>query len=481
MRIKKTMCTLVALSLSVALQGAAAHAEDSWVKWSEKIYQEVSQSNWAPQCVPYLVDLQAKIEQVDQHKPKRDVLKAIAQPVMKNLWKARLALHDQLIHADNRCATEIRNTSRMFRFLEDFLGEIRFNPPNLDPLKLKFQTQKTPIDEWTNGYYLQKNGSGHLEIMPGDLIMARGVSFLSGMISRLGDIESQFSHVIFVTENPKTHAIETIESYVGMGVDIYARQTALRNENARLMILRPKNRALAKIASLQMRDYVSKRTGKNKIHYDYAMDFRDHKTMSCAEVSQVAYMNASHGTFNFPERPSALDHGLDLLKHLGIKPGPSFTPGDLESDSRFEVVGEWRDLRITRDSRLKDALFTKIFTWMDHDGYKLQPSFKSNMAQGIVFDVNKTPLRPLLKLFGIPELSTEIPRNMVGTVALVSQLGTGMLEELKKRDLAHELRMGVPMTYLELYSELEKIRTADRKVFMNPKTKSKSILFQYLR
>ena len=442
------------------------------VDWTDSILHDVMQSQWSRNCVPYLVQLQKKINEMDRQKPKREELKQLAEPLLANFWKIRLALHDQVKTSDDACVTEIRNTTRLFRFLEDFLAEIQQNVDGVDPASLKFDQQKTPIDEMAQGYFTQK--VNQLNIQPGDVIIARGVSFLSAMVARLGDVDSQFSHVILVSENPETKAIETVESYVGKGVGIYSRVEALRNENARLLVLRPVDQGLASRASSQMRTMVKAHQGQNRIQYDYALDFQNHDTMSCAEVSQVAFLNASQGAFQLPERPSFLTHGKDLLKNLGVKEGKTFTPGDLEMDSRFEVVGEWRDLRLTRDSRLKDSILTKILEWMDKDGYALHHSFKSNLAKGLIWGARRTPFWPLFKMIGIDDFSEEIPRSMVGTVALLNELANGMLIELKAADRKHEVKTGLSMTYLELYVELEAMRLAD-------KTRENPVISKYLR
>jgi hypothetical protein len=470
--------------LLLSLLTPASFANDSLVNWSQQILNHVRGPEWSnASCVSYLRSLQKRLDQMNGAGLTREKLKVLAPELIENLWETRLALHDRLSESDNACAIEVRNTFRQFRFLEDFLGEIKQSPINLDASMIEFQKQPVPIDENFYSYMLQKNPNfKDFDLQPGDLIVARGVTFLSAMIARLGDIDSQFSHVILVTENPDTRKIETIEAYVGVGTAIYDRATALKNENARLLVLRPKDRNLARMASEQMRAYVMKHQGANKIPYDYELNFKDSSAMSCAEVSQYAMFTASNGTFVLPERPSTLTHGLDLLKNLGVTPGDSFTPGDLEYDSRFDMVAEWRDLRLTQDSRLRDAILTKVLFWMDHDGYKLHPSAKSKAAAGILFRARKTAWWPLIrKTLGIADFSAEIPAKMTGTVTLIGQLGDGMLAELQHRNQLFKEKTGLPMTYLELYQELERIRSQDESVYANRFTRHKSLILQYFR
>jgi hypothetical protein len=462
---------------------STARAQDVYTPLLTQIAGEVQNSAWSnAQCVPTLQAIQNRIDQVGSTNYTRAQFQPLAAGLIDQLWKIRLTLHDHLAGASDDCAKEIRNSFRQFRFIEDFLGEIEFAPTEFADLdSVDFEKQPTAFDETTNGYLVQK-ADPNFQFQTGDIIVARGHSFLSAMIARLGDIDSQFSHVIMVTENPQTKAMETIESYVGLGVAIYDRQTALRNDNSRLLVLRPKDQALGRAAALQMRAVVAARTGANRIQYDYALDFVDHTRMSCAEVSQVAFLNASNGKFILPERASTLTHGLDLVERLGVKPGPTFTPGDLEGDSRFDIVAEWRDLRTTRDSRLKDAIMTKVIAWMDADQFYLHDTVSSTMARTLVWDIRHSFLWPTFKkVFKTKDFSAEVPRAMVSTVELVTEMGDAVLAELKARDDSHLQKTGLPMTYLELYSELEDMRIEDEATYLGRKTHSQSYLFKYLR
>ena len=204
--------------------------------------------------------------------------------------------------------------------------------------------------------------------------------------------------------------------------------------------------------------------------------------MSCAEVAEFAYGKVSDGSFQLPERESKLDHGLNLLQNLNIKPGDTFTPGDLEGDSRFDIVAEWRDLRTTRDSRQKDAFMSKLLEWMNNDNYVLIPSFESKIAHGLVWDARHSFLWPVVKkLLGVSDFSKEVPRSMVATVDLLGQIGDGVLKKLKTLDQEHEEATGYPMTYLELYQALENIRAEDQVVYSDKSTRKNSILFKYFR
>ena len=262
--------TLFALS---SLFSFHALADDSLLSWSGQILNHYQNDDWTGEtCVSDLQSLETKINQLSAPGLKKEDLKSEAPALLDNLFKTRVAIHSRLSPSlSDDCVKEARNLSRQFRFLEDFLGEILYQTTPIDVDNYDFEKLgPTPIDENTNGFLLQK-AAENFDFKKGDLMIARGVSLLSAMIARLGDTESQFSHVVFVTQNPDKaddakDKMQTIESYVGLGVQIYEREYALRNYNARLLVLRPKDQSLGEKASDFMRQYVVDHQGKNVIH-----------------------------------------------------------------------------------------------------------------------------------------------------------------------------------------------------------------------
>ncbi len=470
------------LFASLALISHPVQAE-SLIPWSEALLAQVKSAEFNNQnCVASLQELGVKLDHLTPASVETSDQQDVPAILIQNLWLTRLALHDKLSESSTECAVEIRNTFRRFRFLEDLLGEIKNAPISIDIEETDFQKQPIPMQA-TRSYYLMQTRDAEFKLQEGDLMLARGLSFMSATIARLGDVDSQFSHVIMVVKNPHTQKLQTIESYVGEGVNFHDMEWALKNKNSRLLVLRPKNQVLAQKAAADMWRYVEAHQGESRIRYDYALDFKNHVTMSCAEVAQFAFSETGvslNSPFPLPERPSTLTRGMDLLNKLGIEPGSTFTPGDLEYDSRFEMIAEWRDLRLTVDSRQRDAIMTKVLSWMDKDGATLHHSTQSTLAGGAIWDLRRTVFWPIVqKLAGIREFSIEIPRNMVGTMALIDEMGEDILGALKVADHEHFMRTKNHMTYLELDQQLEKMKATDQVQFqLNPK---KSIIFKFLR
>lgn len=454
---------------------------DDLLQASVKIIDDVEDRRFGESCVSYLRTLEDSLDRLEVARMPRGLLKKNAELIAENSWRIRSTLHQRLSGFERDCVLQVQATFRQLRFIEDYLLELARSVGHIGPADLDFQTQPVPLKE--NPSYYQTRLNGALEFRPGDLLITRGLSFLSGMIARLGRRSTQFSHVVMISQHPESKKIRTIESYVGVGVAFYDLEFALKNENARILWLRAKDPALATRASEMMADLLDQRLrAKNPIKYDYELNFEDASTMSCAEVSQVAFQMASNNQFRIPFYPNEISGAKSIIERLKLVEGPTYEPGDMEIDPRFELVGEFQDLRLTRDSRQKDAIMTALFDWMGTKNYELKDNLKSKMAGGVIYSARRTFLWPLVKkILGVKDFSKEIPRNMLKTVSLINELGELMLAELKARDLAFEKEHGVPMTYLEFYRTLEEMRREDLKLYQNKKTRKKSKIHKLIR
>lgn len=486
-----SLVLLTALSCSHADRKIASSPEippdlNDLLKASEEVLQVVENAAFDSRvCKSYLGDLETSLDRLDLKTLPLSELKNNAQAIADNSWKIRSTLHSRLAEFDKECVYQIQSNFGQFRFIEDYLLEIAHQIVSTTPDKIEFQKQPVPMLDSSPAYYVTRtsaNGEG-LKFEDGDMLVTRGVSFLSSMIARLGTRATQFSHIVFVHKDEKTGELKTIESYVGVGVAFYDFNFALKNENARILWLRSKDKQLAKKAALKISNLVKTRIeSKNPIKYDYQLNFNDASTMSCAEVSQVAFEMASGGKFKIPYYPNEIAGAESLVSRLKIAPGETYEPGDMEIDPRFELMGEFQDLRLTRDSRQKDAIMTALFRWMNEYDYELVDTMKSRMAGGVIHKVRKTFLWPLVKkTLKIEEFSKEVPGNMLSTVTLINQIGEVLVKEMKQLDEAFEQKHGVPMSALEMGEALERMRQNDLKLYQNKKTRKQSKFHSMIR
>lgn len=454
---------------------------DNLLEASEQIAADVEDHAFPQYCSSYLGELEKSIDAMDVKSLPVSQLSVDAESIAKNSWEIRSILHSRLSEVDKKCALQIQASFRQFRFIEDYLLEMSRKVTHNKPAEIDFQKQPVPILDNSASFY-QFRANADAKFQPGDLLITRGVSFLSGMIARLGKRSTQFSHVVMVSQDPVTKETKTIESYVGVGVAFYDMEFALKNENARILWLRAKDQSLGAKASEKMSALVKERLdAKNPIKYDYELNFNDPKTMSCAEVSQVAFQMADE-KFRIPYYPNEISGAKSIIERLKLVEGDTYEPGDMEIDPRFELVGEFQDLRLTRDSRQKDAIMSAVFDWMENKDYELKDDMKSKMAGGIIYSVRRTFLWPLVKkILKLDDFSKEIPRNMLRTVTLINELGAVMLAELQAKDLEFEKQHGVPMSYMDFYKTLEEMRAEDLKLFENKKTRKKAKFHKWIR
>ncbi len=469
------------------IAGSSRHplAFNDLVGLSEEIIETVEAPDFdSKACKSYLRDLEISLDHLDLQNLSAQELKNQAHKIADNSWRARAILHSRLNEFDKECVFQIQSNFRQFRFIEDYLLELALDVKPLGPADIKFQEQPVPMLDPMNEYItrLTKNGEG-LNFEDGDILVTRGVSFLSSMIARLGTRATQFSHIVMVHKDEKTGELKTIESYVGVGVAFYDFKYALKNENARILWLRSKDRQLGQRASKKMTALVKSHLERNKpIKYDYELNFNDATTMSCAEVSQVAFEMASGGSFRIPYYPNEISGAESLVSRLKLTAGPTYEPGDMEIDPRFELMGEFQDLRLTRDSRIKDAIMSEMFRWMNEYEYQLVDTMKSKLAGGLIWKARRTFLWPLVKKgLKLDDFSKEIPANMLSTVTLINQIGEVLVKELKTQDAAFEKKHGIPMTAYDMARALEHYRQNDLRLYKNKKSRKSALIHNMLR
>ncbi|MBO9666485.1 MAG: hypothetical protein J7501_06685 [Bdellovibrio sp.] len=423
--------------------------------------QFVKQPVTAENCEALLNDVGQAVTALAWDPYSNEDLKAGGASILNHLWDLRLATHQNLPTMSTKCVLQTRSLFHVIREHEDYVGDFVYSAKALDPAKIDFQKQPVPIfDRSSYAPYLvrQDVDDSKFQFHSGDLMLARGISFFSAIISQISDNKSEFSHVVFMNQDERSGKINTVESYIGSGVDSYEINFALKNENARLLVLRPKDAALGKVAA---RDAMI--SAEKKIGYDYKMDFADYSKMSCVEVVRAAYDRASQGQVVVPQNPANIQiSSKDFLDKLGMRNGEMITPDDLEVDPRFDLVLDWRDYRIIRDSRYKDAILNEMIRWVNELRYEFHDTTKSLIAKNILLPSRSTRLWPLVqKLTGSPNLDPNLPKQTLGVMLVLNQIGESLLNQVTQADNDYIAKLGRPMTNMQLRQTLNKLREED--------------------
>lgn len=411
-----------------------------------------------------------------------DLMKKDGQKILDQSFEARLALHSILDILPVSCKMKLKELNLAIRVSEDYVGVHYYGDLQISADNIKFPEEPTPIYQ-SSSYHPYHVGSGidsssKFEFKNGDIMITKGISFVSSTVSEIATPRSLFSHIVFVHVDEKTKEVTTIESYIGKGVGIYSIEDALKNENSRILVLRPKDRELAARAADYMYDKVMALKKQNKIiYYDYDLDFEDNSKLSCEEIAYDSFKQNSDGKFIIPEQMSKIEmKDEEFLKRIGIKKGLMMTPVDMETDSRFDIALDWTDYRIMRDSWRKDAVLGEMFRWINDYNYKIHENLTSIGAK-VVWSTRYVPglWGMLAKLSGLSkDMTKDVPSLTISTMASLKTIGGILLPIAIKADEEYFLKNGKWMSTQMLREALENFRQTNpkklRKVFRDTKS-----------
>lgn len=402
-------------------------------------------------------DLSLKTESESNGEKLRDILFDMRQTILS-----------RTSGLSSPCVAQLKLVLEGSRALEDLVGLYLYKDIQITAESFDFQKQFVPLVSKLG--YRRHHGTSEINFEAGDIMITKGVSYKSSLISVLPTPTSLFSHIVFVQKDETSGVAKTIESYIGKGVELFDMDYALKNENARILVLRQKDRELGKRANDYMMGRINKAKKENKpIEYDYALDFNDNKKLSCEEVAYDAFKQASNGDFLIPKFTSEITRkSAKLLSTIGIRAGELMSPADMESDPRFEIVYDWTDFRIMRDSWRKDAILSEVLRWMDDLNYeftnnsltyyktKLGLSIRSLPGVGSVFEKN------------VLKITKEVPNEALLAIKQLSDLGQVLMKSLKLADEKYFSKYGMWMSQRQLREYLEQMRLDDYLLTKDP-------------
>jgi hypothetical protein len=419
-------------------------------------------------CVENLKALNAKLDQIAFPEYDQKALIARTDEIINSLWSLQSGLRAPLEKYPSECIPLLRDSFYSIRSLIDYVGTLGYvtaqGKKHLRGEDIDWQKRPMPLlkEEFYHGYLKGPAATDTLKFQPGDLMLTRGyTSAPSALITQTVAQRTHYSHVVFVHSTPEGHAI-TLEAYAGVGLDKYEIDYALKNENPRIMLIRPKDRELGKRAGNFMYDVVNRtiKDGK-KIPFDYYTDTLHHERVWCGEVAYWAYDEASNHAVLLPQYKNSIDwKNLGFLEAFKIKNGEAYEAADLEVDSRFDVVLEHRDWELIQDNRYKDAILREVLRWQDDYGYRFHGQLRVAVIDTVAL-LRKTPLWPLLKKMGFPDLPEDASNDVLISFDRLKRLSEILYAKLSEADKAHTSMTGWPMTNAELTATVNAIRESD--------------------
>ena len=422
-----------------------------------------------PRDAEHLADNLREIYQaiflVDLNNFQVDHVKAAAPRLMQSILDLRIKVRSQISDWNARglmtqeVQSALRDCFRASRYAGDLIGEVLLDHPRLAPEEQAFAGfAGAELNVMRPAVWHGKP----LEFRPGDVILQRGMLHNSAAIARIGDVDSQFSHVGIVAQDERGELV-VVEALIEVGSIITPLTVNLSHHLGRAILFRHRDGALAARAAERIHERIAKslEPTSKPILYDFTMELEGYKELFCSKLVRLAYELGSDGKVSMPTFPTLVNmKNRDFPRRIGVTAHKTFAPGDVELDPDFDVVAEWCDFRVTSEMRIKDMIMTKLFEWMDVYGYKFYPDLTvrlvalggrlssrlSKRAQELVASVTGGVVPP------------NMTGNAIGAVAMLHRTAEPIykeLELLETKSIRNSGRQLHPRQVLEI---LEQIR-----------------------
>jgi hypothetical protein len=352
------------------------------------------------------------------------------------------------------CIRSVRNLLRALRYLEESVAVAGVRPAAYDV------NRPAPYLAGVAPYLQLSPGAPNLQfprdLKSGDVLVSRGNAPTSALIARLGDTDGQFSHAALVYVAPRSKKVFIMEEHIEVGSTIRSYEEYARDQNFRVTVYRHRNSELAAEAARQMMRRLYDPSNPHVVPYDFGMTMDDGSEMFCTEIVYEAFKMASGGKVRIGRyRTEFNPKNRDLLDRFGVRTRSMFAPSDMEVESDFELLGEWRDLSRVVTNQMMDAVLTKLLEWGDR-GYRFDPSPEMTLKSHLGF---------LLRQLGFKkkDLPTNMPRRTIETVLALDPTVNALLEVLA-RENARRTSVGThPLTFPEMFELLERVRVVDER------------------
>lgn len=391
---------------------------------------------------------------------------AAAPRLLNGLFNARMRLRDRIASWQAQgilarpAQNALRDVFRIARYASDMLGEIACGNLRLGP----GQSTRRGFTgtAWNTLVHPDYDHGVNIPFRSGDLLLMRGSAHNSAAIARIGDVDTQFSHIAIVYVDPDgKHWV--VEALIEDGSVINTLEHVLDHGLGRAVLYRHRDAALAaRAARLAYERVLASKTGvAPHIPYDFSMRLKGRRKLFCAKLVAQAYADASGGEIQLPAFKTQFDHRNNkaFLKAIGVRAKESFAPGDIDLDPRFDLVAEWQDYRVTPLLRRQDMIMTKFFEWMEKRGYHFQESFFIRVIA--VFGRLSSYLSEGAKNL-LASVFPKVPRNMsrscVATIVMLHKSAEEVMPALAALDDDHVRMTGFPLHPHEMLAHLERLR-----------------------
>jgi hypothetical protein len=353
-----------------------------------------------------------------------------------------------------------REVFRVLRYVSDMLGEITTGHPRISEGGYLLRGFTGSDTNTLVNYPFYRSGTAQ-HFRSGDVILVRGTAHNSAAIARIGDVDSQFSHIGIVYIDPAgDHWM--VESLIEDGAVINPLAKSLDHNIVRAVLYRNRDPDLATRAAKSIFDYVaaSRTKGGKRILYDFSMRTDDTRDLFCSKLVRLAYEQGSFGMFKLPTYPTKIARkNKDFLDRVGVATDLTFAPADIDMESGFDLVAEWQDYRETAGIRLQDFTMDKLFEWMDRYNYRFEETAAIKLVSTLgrfASHFSENAKDVLSSVF--PRVPINMPRKTVAVVAMLHKTAEPIYHELLNLNHEAVADTGMPLHGLDVMAALERIR-----------------------
>lgn len=389
----------------------------------------------------------------------------VAPYLMHEIFRLRLALRNNISDWASRglltlpAESALRDVFRISRYGSDMLGELAIGYDRFGRTgKGRRVFTGTDYNTLVNPAY---SVGADLPFKSGDVLLMRGSAYNSAAIARIGDVDTQFSHVGMIHVDDAGHH-SVVEALIEDGAVITPLEHALDCGVGRAVLYRCKDAALAARAADAIYRHVKKTHAPlgRRITYDFSMELEGYKKLFCSKLVRLAYDMASDGQVMVPAFTTRLKmSNRDFFDRIGVTAEYTFAPGDIDLDPRFDLVAEWQDYRLTSTLRLQDMLMTKLLEWMERRGYVFEEDLVIRLVA--LLGQGSSLLSEDAKVM-IASVVPKVPRNMsrrtIATIAMLHRTGEELLGPLDALEQDTIRMTGRPLHPRDIFEHLERVR-----------------------
>ncbi|MGI9524884.1 MAG: YiiX/YebB-like N1pC/P60 family cysteine hydrolase [Hyphomicrobiaceae bacterium] len=414
--------------------------------------------------VTLLRELYRAVADVDLKSYDVDELQDNAVQVLRATYQLRLSLRSRLAEwreagfLDEAAERGLRSVFRASRYATDMLGELAIGYDRMDTSDSVYRAFSGPDNNTL--FHPEFLGLGHdIEFSSGDVVVVRGLRANSAAIARVGDVDSQFSHafMIHVDEDGRQRALEAL---IEDGAVVSNLDYTLEHGIGRAVLFRHRDPDVAARAAQRVYDRIlAARQGGQQIFYDFTMQLEDYSELFCSKLIREGFDRASGGLIMLPTHPTTFrDAPRDFLDRIGVTAEVSFAPGDMELETQFDAIAEWRDYRKTSDMRLMDLVMVKLFEWMEQKNYVFRPTAFIQALSHVGALTRQFPdgLKEWLT-FAVPKIPPNMSVQTIAAIAMLHRTADPLYRQLRTMERKSIAESGRPLHPLDVYAHLDQV------------------------